>query len=136
MKKILIVCSTSFYSKIEPIRQELEKKFKVLLPNSYLNTNIEKNYDDMTKKEYCDFFKEMFFESRKKVGEADMILVLNYDKNDKKNYIGASTFLEIYEAYMQEKKIYVLNELPNNLLIDELKGCNPIIINNDLLRIE
>lgn len=136
MKKILIVCSTHFYDKIDEIKKELEKRFEVYLPNGYGNENDGKNYEEMTNEEYCDFFKSQFLESREKVSKIDCVLVLNYEKNGKPNYIGASTFLEMYEAYMNDKTIYIMNDLPNNLLHDEMKGFNPIIINNDLSKIE
>ena len=36
---------------------------------------------------------------------------------------------------MQNKKIYMLNGYPNNMLYDEIKGFNPTIINGDLDKI-
>ena len=51
------------------------------------------------------------------------------------NYIGAATFLEMYEAFMQGKKIYIFNDYPNNMLLDEIKGFNPTILNGDLSKI-
>ena len=51
------------------------------------------------------------------------------------NYIGASTFLEMYEAFMQDKRIYILFGLPDSLLLDEIRGFNPILLHGDLSRI-
>ena len=51
------------------------------------------------------------------------------------NYIGASTFLEMYEAFMQDKRIYILFGLPDSLLLDEIRGFNPTLLNGDLSRI-
>lgn len=107
---ILIVCSTSFYNKIEDIKKELNKKdHTVIMPNCYENQDIE--YEKMTENEYLEFFKDMYHESREKISTVDAILVLNYDKEKnrktQKNYIGGSTFLEMYEAFMQHKNIYV-----------------------------
>ena len=74
--------------------------------------------------------------SREKISKVDAILVLNFDKEKEgivyKNYIGASTFLEMYEAFMQNKKIFMYNSYPDNLLYDEIKGFNPIILNGDI----
>lgn len=135
--KIFIVCSTSFYNKIKPIKEELERKnFEVLLPNSYEESITDHDYSNMTNEEYISFFKDMYNLSRNKISGIDAILVLNFDKEKNgiinKNYIGASTFLEMYEAFMQNKKIFIYNDYPNNMLLDEIKGFNPIILNGDL----
>ena len=135
--KIFIVCSTSFYDRIKPIKEELEKKnYEVVLPNSYNEIENEHNYTNMIDEEYVNFFKEMYYMSRDKIKQVDAILVLNFDKEKEgkvyKNYIGASTFLEMYEAFMQNKKIYMYNGYPDNLLYDEIKGFKPIIINENL----
>ena len=138
--KILIVGSTSFYDRIERIRDILEKKkYEVIMPNCYDEPVTNEDNKKMSEEEYFNFFKDMYYESRNKIKEVDAILVLNYDKEKEgrkyKNYVGASTFLEMYEAFMQNKKIYMLNGLPDNILYDEIKGFNPIIINNDLNKI-
>ena len=135
--RIFIVCSTSFYDRIKPIKEELERKnYEILLPNSYNEIETEHNYTNMSHEEYTSFFKEMYYMSRHKISKVDAILVLNFDKEKEgivyKNYIGASTFLEMYEAFMQNKKIFMYNSYPDNLLYDEIKGFNPIILNGDI----
>jgi len=135
--RIFIVCSTSFYDRIKPIKEELERKnYEILLPNSYNELETEHDYSNMTDEEYVNFFKEMYYMSREKISKVDAILVLNFDKEKEgivyKNYIGASTFLEMYEAFMQNKKIFMYNSYPDNLLYDEIKGFNPIILNGDI----
>ena len=63
--KILIVCSTSFYDRIKPTKEELEiKKYEVFLPNSYNEKETEHNYTNMSHEEYNAFFKEMYNLSR------------------------------------------------------------------------
>ena len=135
--KIMIICSTSFYDKIEPIKTYLEKKgFLLKMPNCYDNPVVSSDYETMSSEEYKNFFKKMYFDSRKAISEIDAVLVLNYTKikngQEYLNYIGASTFLEMYEAFMQGKKIYMLNDYPSNMLYDEIKGFNPIILNGNL----
>ena len=138
--KIMLVCSTNFYSKVDEILPKLTSLgHTVITPNSYDSTEQEPDFDEMTYEEYTNFFQSMFHKSREKIGKVDAILVLNYtkEKHGKKlgNYIGASTFLEMYEALMQNKKIYMMNNYPDNMLLDEIKGMNPIIINGDLTKI-
>ena len=62
----------------------------------------------------------------------DAVLVLNYEKHGIKDYIGGSTFLEMYEAFRNNKKIYMYNPIPEGLLYDEIDGFSPIIINGNL----
>jgi hypothetical protein len=64
---------------------------------------------------------------------SDAVLVLNFDKNNVINYIGANTFLEIWFAHVHHKKVFLLNSIPEQKYInDELLAVEPIIINNDL----
>ena len=56
-------------------------------------------------------------------------------KKLKKNYIGGATFLEIYDAFRLNKKIYLYNDIPEGMLYDEIQGFAPIIINGDLSKI-
>lgn len=138
--KIMIACSTAFYDNIEEISKQLIKNgHEIIYPNGYNEEIEEKSYEEMPHQEYVDFFQNMFKLSNKKVKEADSLLVLNYSKikkeNIQENYIGASTFLEMYEALMNNKKIYMLNDFPNNMLTDEIKGFDPVILNGDLSKI-
>ena len=63
--------------------------------------------------------------------DSDAILVLNYDKNDIKNYIGGNTLMEMAFAHVHDKKIFLLNPAPEISYRDEIIAMDPIIINND-----
>lgn len=67
-----------------------------------------------------------------KVMWADAILVLNYPKNDIKHYIGANTLLEMGLAFHHNKKIYILNPIPEISYKEEILGMKPTIISKDL----
>jgi len=134
--KIMLCCSTSFYDKVEEISKYLfDHGYEVVYPNGYLENNFELD-ENASEEEYSKFFKDMFQESIDKIKACDGILVLNYDKTKngavKPNYIGASTFLEMYEAFMNNKKIYMMNDYPDNMLLDEIKGFRPTILNGDI----
>ncbi len=140
--KILIICPTTFYNKIKEVKENLERlKHQVTTPNCYDNPVTNDDNKEMTKEEYVAFFKSMYQESKDTVSTVDAVLVLNFDKVKNNttytNYIGASTFLEMYEACMQNKKIFMYNDYPdsNNILLDEIKGFNPVIIKQDLNKI-
>ena len=132
----MLCCSTAFYDKVEEISKTLiDKGYEIEYPNGYLDNSFELD-DNVSDEEYSKFFKDMFQESRDKIKTCDGILVLNYDKTKNgavmPNYIGASTFLEMYEAFMDGKKVYMMNGFPDNMLLDEIKGFNPIILNGDI----
>ena len=138
--KILIICSTSFYDRIKDVAEVLTKNgHQVKMPNCYDAPVTNDDNKKMTEEEYKEFFARMYQESREGVSSVDAVLVLNYTKvkngQSYDNYIGASTLLEMYEAFMQNKKIYMMNDYPNNMLLDEIKGFNPTIINGDLNKI-
>lgn len=131
--KILIICSKAFYSQIPPIKEKLEEMgHTTVLPNSYDNPNAEKESYALGKEAHAEFKARMFKQSEKTISEVDAVLTLNFDKNGKKNYIGGATFLELYEAFMKNKKIFLYNEVPEGMLYDEIVGFNPTIINGDL----
>ncbi|MBR6949744.1 MAG: hypothetical protein IKH54_06150 [Bacilli bacterium] len=142
MKKLMIICSSNFYNRIPPIKEVLEKKYELIMPNGYGEEENDEEYSNMSDEEYMSFFKKMFHMSRNKIKDVDACLVLNFDKNKRGttyyNYIGASTFLEMYEAFMGDKTIYLYNDLPdkNNMLYDEIRGFNPVILNGDLNKIK
>ena len=132
-----VVCSTSFYDKVENVKNGLEKNGHIVyLPNCYDDPVTNEDNKLMSDEEYLDFFRSMYYESRDKISEVDAILVLNYTKVKNgvslDNYIGASTFLEMYEAFMNGKKIFMMNDYPDNMLYDEIKGFGPIIINGNV----
>lgn len=134
--KIFICCSKHFYDKIEPIREYLESKGHIItLPNSYNNPFLEEELKQKSKEKHIAFKSEMIRLQEEKVKNNDAILVLNYNKNGQQNYIGGGTFLEMYEAFKQNKKIFLYNPVPEGMLKDEIVGFNPVLIEGDLEKI-
>lgn len=131
--KILIICSKAFYKDIAPIKEKLEQIGHIIeLPNSYYDPEVEKRSWELGEKEHAEFKERMFRMSKERIAEMDAVLTLNFDKNGKKNYIGGATFLELYEAFMGNKKIFLWNDIPEGMLYDEISGFSPIVINGDL----
>ena len=56
------------------------------------------------------------------INNCDCILVANYDKKRIKNYIGGNSFLEMGFAHVLRKKIFLLNDIPKMIYIDEIKA--------------
>jgi len=70
------------------------------------------------------------------IANGDGILVLNYDKKGIANYIGGNTLMEIAFAYVNDKKIFLMNPIPEEIsYVDEIKAMVDNVINNDLNKI-
>lgn len=134
--KIFIICSKSFYSLIPEIESVLRKNnHKITFPNTYPDTEEENKRRHLGPKEHSRWKASMINHSQDVVSQNDSVLVLNFTKNGIENYIGGATFLEMYEAFRQKKKIYLYNNIPEGMLKDEIIGFNPTIINGDLDKI-
>ena len=139
--KILIICSKKFYKEIERIKKILEQRnIEVFLPNCYDNPKMEDQMKNLGVKEHQEFKAKMYKQSEDTIKNMDAVLVLNFDKNTEgkieKNYIGGATFLEMYDAFRLNKKIYLYNDIPKGILYDEIEGFAPVIINGDLSMIK
>jgi hypothetical protein len=66
---------------------------------------------------------------------SDAILVINLLKNEIDNYIGGNVLLEMGFAYVNNKKIFLFNNIPEISYKDEIVAMQPIIIDNDLSKI-
>ncbi len=143
--KIVICASVDFTYKIKEIADVLLKQeHRVELPfysqkildgevslEEYLRIKQKDGDIDFRKKAETDLIKRHFH----LIKNSDAILVLNVDKDGVKNYIGGNTFLEMGFAYILDKKIFLLNEIPDISYQDEVKAMQPIIINGDFRKI-
>lgn len=83
------------------------------------------------KKQY-DFIK-WYYNS---IVNSDAILVLNFDKNGIKNYVGGNTLMEIGFAHVHDKKIFLLNSVPEISYKDEILAMVTRVLNGDLSQIK
>ncbi len=129
--KIFIICSKVFYNRIPQIKEKLESMGHVItLPNCYDAPETENSYRDTDK--HSKWKSEMIKHSEEVISGVDSVLVLNYEKNGIPNYIGGATFLEMYDAFRLNKKIYMINDIPKGILKDEIIGFCPTILNGEL----
>lgn len=70
------------------------------------------------------------------IKQADAILVLNIEKKGRAGYIGGAVFLEMGFAHVLDKKIFLLNDIPEMGYTDEIKGMQTVIIDGDLEKIK
>lgn len=133
--KIVICASMSFAEKIF----EIEKNLKDQGHEVFVHKNVEKHMErefssseNIRDKMEGDVIK-VYFE---KIKNSAAILVLNYDKNGIENYVGGNVFLEMGFAHVLNKKIFLLNEIPEISYKDEIVAMQPKILNGDLSKIK
>lgn len=131
--KIFICASKHLYHRIPEIKEKLEKAGHIVMPpNSYDEPFKEEDMKKASKEEHIKWKQSMMKLHEPKIKANDAILVLNFEKHGIKNYIGGATFMEIIKAWELEKKIFLYNEIPDNIFKDELIAINPTIINGNL----
>ena len=68
--------------------------------------------------------------------ESDAILIVNLEKNGIKNYIGGNCLMEMGQAYVNNKRIFLLNDLPKeSTYIDEIEAMDPVCLHGELKNI-
>lgn len=70
------------------------------------------------------------------IKSGDAILVCNFEKNGVANYIGGNTLMEIGFAHVNNKKVFLMNPIPNVSYKDEIEAMTDVIINGDLSKIQ
>lgn len=134
--KIFLISSKRFYPRVPEILEGLEAHDHVVtLPNSYNDPTAEEMYKKLGIEEHAKWKAEMLKRSTDIIGKNDAVLVLNFEKDGVKNYIGGATFLEMHDAFRLGKNIFLFNEIPNGMLRDEIVSFSPIIINGDLEKV-
>ena len=134
--KIFVCASKHFYIKAKPIIEELcAAGHMVTPPNCFDDPGQENRMKDLSADEYIKWKASMFQESVRHAENNDAVLVLNFEKNGIRDYVGGATFLEIFKAWELGKKIFFYNPIPEGILRDELVGMSPIIINGDLNKV-
>ena len=73
----------------------------------------------------------------KHILQSDAILIVNLEKKEKKNYIGGNCLMEMGMAYVNDKKIFLSNDIPlESTYLDEIKAMNPICLSGNLKNIK
>lgn len=132
---ITICGSIKFFDEMLEIQKQLEAKgHTVLMPIKA--AGVDYWSDDNTSRVNAKKGMNLIEEHLQKIEKSDSILVVNVTKGDVENYIGANTFLEMGYTHHLEKKIYLLNPVPNQpYIIDEVQTFDPIVIDGDLSKI-
>jgi len=136
--KIAICTSMVFTEKMLETKKELERLGHEVFVSGFADAYVGKTEKE---KEKLTLFhkneKDAIREFWKKIKKADAILVLNYDRRGIKNYIGGNTLMEIGFAHVLNKKIFLMNPVPEiEYYKSEIEAMKPIIINGDLSKIK
>lgn len=142
--KLAICSSAAFYEQVVQFSYKLEEAgFEVVLPKTAAKIKAgEMEIKDIVSSWVDDsqgyHGKALLIRGHfKEIENSDAILVMNYEKHGKENYIGPNVLMEMSTAFYLEKPIYILNGIPHDsLLIDEILGLEPIFLNGNLSKIE
>ena len=135
--KIAICASMFFTEKMLDVKKELEKLGHDACVSGFAEYYVgksEKEKEELTI--YHKNEKDAIREYWEQIQISDAILVLNYDKRGIKNYIGGNTLMEIGFAHVLNKKIFLLNQIPEiSYYKSEIEAVRPVIIYGDLAKI-
>jgi len=130
--KLVICGSMTFYNQMVECRDYLEQ--------CGVECIIPKEENDLIKgmnpKQFSLFKRRVSSAYLKKIRDKNTIAVLafNQPKNQKKNYIGANTLVEIAMAFTWGRKIFILNDFYEPLK-DELSAWDCIPLNGNLKKL-
>ena len=136
--KIIVCGSMTTSNEMVEIEKELIKLgHTVVLPEfthkyASMNSFEEMHSESYKNKIKYDLIRGYFNE----IKDGDAVFVVNIDRKGIKNYIGGNSLLEIGFAYVLNKPIYLLNEIPEISYKDEIIAMQPIIIGNNFALIK
>jgi predicted RNA-binding protein with PUA domain len=135
--KIVICGSMTFAKQMVEAEKELSQLgHEVVLPRFTLEyaemaTLEQMHNESAANKVKYGLIKEYFEE----IKQGDAILVLNGERHGVPNYVGGNSFLEMAFARVLNKKIFLLNPIPEMGYKDEMLAMQPSILNGDLSKI-
>ncbi|MBI5148890.1 hypothetical protein HZA33_04385 [Candidatus Pacearchaeota archaeon] len=98
------------------------------LTKEYAEMESEERMHSESVENKLGFMKEYFEEIKK----SDAILVINEGKKGIPNYIGGNTLIEMGIAYYLDKKIFLLNDIPEMDYRDEITAMQPVALKGRL----
>jgi len=135
--KVAICASMVFTEKMLEVKNQLKELGHEAHISSFVNEYVGKSEKEKEKitiyhKTQKDAIRKFF----KKIKISDAILVLNYDRRGISNYIGGNTLMELGFAHVLEKKIFLMNPIPDiEYYRSEIEAVRPVIIYGDLTKI-
>lgn len=134
----IIICGSMSASRemVEVERQLQELGHEVVLPeftHDYAAmVTIDKAHTESARNKVQHDLIRVHFD---KIKSGDAVLVVNVERKDIPGYIGGNSFLEMGFAFVLNKPIYLLNQLPECSYRDELEAMRPIVLAGDIGKI-
>jgi hypothetical protein len=137
---IAVCTSANFYKQAGDLEEQLTAMgFTVILPYTAYRMKESGDYEASHYRTWqadaTDYPKKaklmrMHFDE---INKADMILVLNYEKHGKQNYVGGNVLMEMSLAFFQQKPIFILNEAPTeSTFLEEILGVLPVFLHGKI----
>ncbi|MEK7089402.1 MAG: hypothetical protein AAB920_01135 [Patescibacteria group bacterium] len=131
--KIAICGSMVFSKEMMEIKEKLEQfGHGVILP---ANTERYANGGKMLESKWAKIEGDLIRDYYNKIKECDAVLVANITKNGIENYVGGNAFIELAFGHVLNKKVYLINSVPEMNYKDEIEAMGPVILNGDLSKI-
>lgn len=136
--KIAICGSMAFTKEMFEAKEELEKLGHTGVVSGFGEQYLNKTPEEIEElKMYHKQEKDAIKEFWEEIKNSDAILVLNYDRKGIANYIGGNAFMEIGFAHVLNKRIFLLNPIPEiEYYKSEIEAMKPAILNGDLEKIK
>lgn len=135
--KIGIAGSMQFTEKMIDVYTQLEELGHEPFMSSFADSYVGRSADEIESRKLIDKNDhDAIREFWEPMQDAQALLVLNYDKEGIKNYIGGNAFLEMGFAHVLDQKIYLINPIPDMPFYGtEIIAMKPINIGGDLTKI-
>ena len=136
--KIGLIGSMQFIDKILEVKEKLRELGHDAFVTDLHKAMVGKTDSEIEKiKLHQKYNMDAIREFWRTMQKADAVLVLNYDKNGIKNYVGGNTLMEIGFAHVLNQKIFMLNPIPEMPYCKtEIEAMKPVILHGDLTRIK
>jgi hypothetical protein len=128
--KIGVVGSMHFTEKMLEARDRLIEMGHEAFVTSLAPPHVDKSDEEKeTLKKHQQMHEDAIRDFWREMQGADAILVMNFDRNGIKNYIGGNTFLEMGFAHVLNQRIFLLNPIPDiPYYRNELEAMRPVVI--------
>ena len=134
----IIICGSMSASRemVEVERQLQTLEHEVVLPeftHDYAAmATIDKAHTESARNKVQHDLIRVHFD---KIKAGDAILVVNVERHNIVGYIGGNTFLEMGFAFVLNKPIYLLYQIPECNYRDEIEAMRPIVLGGDISKI-
>jgi hypothetical protein len=140
MPTITICTSASFYRQAADVQEQLEAQgFEVIVPKTARKMKETGDFDvDHYKTWFAnpgDYGKkaELIRAHFEEIAKGDAVLILNFEKNGKPNYIGGNVLMEMSLAFWLKKPIFILGEAPeDSAYLEEIYGVLPVFLHGNV----